>query len=193
MAMSTPKSTPARMRFEPPAPKAKVKPATTMETSERPRAMVVVNACIKTLTAFSHGEPPAASANAADARISEQEHVTSAGRSQRETNLFRRIFFIAGEFLSDDASRARIGIRRRALAGFVRMTQGKRGVRYWDCGKPPRSCSANQTLAFICQIQVCESCERVLLGCGELLRFRRDLPWRNIQRELPSTLTNGQK
>lgn len=71
--------------------------------------MVVVNACIKTLTAFSHGEAPVAWANAADARISEQENVTSAGRSQRETNLFLRIFFIAGEFLSDDARRARIG------------------------------------------------------------------------------------
>ena len=79
-----------------------------METSDRPRAIVVVNACIKTLTAFSHGEPPAAWANATDARISEQEKVTNAGRSQREANLFRRLFFIAGEFLSVDASRARI-------------------------------------------------------------------------------------
>src|SRR6266513_2032757 len=109
MAIPTPKSTPARTRFEPPSPKAKVSPATTMETRERPRAIVVVNACIKTLTAFSHGEPPAAWATAADARISEQEKVTNAGRSQRETNLFRRILLIAGEFLSDDASRARIG------------------------------------------------------------------------------------
>ena len=107
--MPTPKSTPARIRFEPPSPKAKVKPATTMDTSDRPRAIVVVNACIKTLTAFSHGEAPVAWANAADARISEQVHVMSAGRSQRETNRFRRIFFIAGEFLSDDASQARIG------------------------------------------------------------------------------------
>src|SRR5579885_311713 len=109
IAMPTPKSTPARIRFEPPSPKAKVKPATTMETSDRPRAIVVVNACIKTLTAFSQGEAPVAWANAADARISEQVHVMNAGRSQRETNRFRRIFFIAGEFLSDDASRARIG------------------------------------------------------------------------------------
>src|SRR5580658_10822874 len=77
MAMPTPKSTPASTRFEPPSPNAKVKPATTMETSERPRAMVVVNACIKTLTAFSQGEPPAAWANAADPRISEEENVTN--------------------------------------------------------------------------------------------------------------------
>src|SRR5207247_8916468 len=117
MAMPTPKSTPARIRFEPPSPKAKVKPATTIETSDRPRAIVVVNACIKTLTAFSHGEAPVAWANAADARISEQEKVTNAGRSQRETNLFRRIFFIGGEFLSGDARRARIGTSRQRLAG----------------------------------------------------------------------------
>src|SRR5439155_11335891 len=39
MAMPTPKSTPARTRFEPPSPKAKVRPATTMETSDRPRAI----------------------------------------------------------------------------------------------------------------------------------------------------------
>src|SRR6185437_5804609 len=108
MAMPTPNSTPARIRFDPPSPKAKVKPATTMETSERPRAMVVVNACIKTLTAFSHGEPPAAWANAADAEISENETMGNARRSQREANLYRRSFFIAGKFLSDDASRARI-------------------------------------------------------------------------------------
>jgi hypothetical protein len=60
MAMPTPKRTPARTRFDPPSPKAKVNPATTIETSDNPRAMVVVNACIKTLTAFSHGEPPVA-------------------------------------------------------------------------------------------------------------------------------------
>lgn len=60
MAIPTPNSTPARIRFDPPSPKAKVKPATTMDTSERPRAIVVVNACINTLTAFSQGEPPCA-------------------------------------------------------------------------------------------------------------------------------------
>src|SRR6516165_5876764 len=109
MAMPTPNSTPARIRFDPPSPKANVKPATTIDTSDSPRALVVVNACIKTLTAFSQGEPPAAWANAADAKISEQENVTNAGRSQLATNLFRTNVFIAGEFLSDDASWARIG------------------------------------------------------------------------------------
>src|SRR6266568_3043918 len=58
MAIPTPKSTPASTRFEPPSPKAKVRPATTMATSERPRAMVLVKACCSTLTAFSHGEVP---------------------------------------------------------------------------------------------------------------------------------------
>jgi hypothetical protein len=38
--------------------KAKVRPATTMATSERPRAMVLVKACCSTLTAFSQGEAP---------------------------------------------------------------------------------------------------------------------------------------
>src|SRR6266567_3745461 len=58
MAIPTPKSTPASTRFEPPSPKAKVRPATTMATSERPRAVVLVKACCSTLTAFSHGEVP---------------------------------------------------------------------------------------------------------------------------------------
>src|ERR1700688_2573488 len=95
MAMPTPKSTPASTRFEPPSPNAKVSPATTMETSERPRAIVVVNACIKTLTAFSQGEPPAACAHAVVARTRDEENAMNAGRSQRETNLLRKNFFIA--------------------------------------------------------------------------------------------------
>jgi len=64
MAMPTPKSTPARTRFEPPSPKAKVNPDTTIATRERPRAIVLVNAVIKTLTAFSQGELPVACAKA---------------------------------------------------------------------------------------------------------------------------------
>src|SRR2546429_692310 len=50
MAMPTPKSTPASTRFEPPSPKANVRPDTTMATKERPRAMVLVNAACSTLT-----------------------------------------------------------------------------------------------------------------------------------------------
>src|SRR6266702_440966 len=58
IAIPTPKSTPASTRFEPPSPKAKVRPATTIATRERPRAMELVKACCRTLTAFSHGEVP---------------------------------------------------------------------------------------------------------------------------------------
>jgi hypothetical protein len=116
MAMPTPKSTPARTRFEPPSPKAKVKPATTMATSERPRAISVVNAVIKTVTAFSQGDVPVVWAKAAVANRMDEENVTNAGQSQRETDFLRKNFFIAGEFLSDDASQTRIGIRRQSLA-----------------------------------------------------------------------------
>jgi hypothetical protein len=58
----------------------------------QPRAMVLVNACCRTLMAFSQRDWPRTCANAADARS--------------ETDFFRKAFFIAGEFLSDDASRA---------------------------------------------------------------------------------------
>src|SRR6266566_7665025 len=64
MAMPTPKRTPASTRFEPPSPKAKVKPASTIATRERPRAIVLVNACMRTLTAFSQGEPVCANKGA---------------------------------------------------------------------------------------------------------------------------------
>src|SRR6185437_3037129 len=68
IAMPTPNSTPARTRFEPPSPKANVRPDTTIATRDSPRAMVLVNAVSKTLTAFSQGELPAW-ANAGAARI----------------------------------------------------------------------------------------------------------------------------
>jgi hypothetical protein len=58
MAIPTPKRTPASTRFEPPSPNAKVRPETTMATSERPRAMVLVNEVCRTLTALSQGELP---------------------------------------------------------------------------------------------------------------------------------------
>src|SRR5215469_9034943 len=66
MAIPTPKRTPASTRLEPPSPKAKVRPATTMATKERPRAIVLVKACCSTLTAFSHGELPCAKTAAAN-------------------------------------------------------------------------------------------------------------------------------
>jgi hypothetical protein len=58
MAIPTPKSTPASTRFEPPSPKAKVSPVTTIATKDSPRAIVLVNACCRTLTAFSQGDWP---------------------------------------------------------------------------------------------------------------------------------------
>src|SRR5260370_9651114 len=64
MAMPTQKRTPASTRFEPPSPKAKVRPDTTIATKERPRAIVLVNACCRTPTAFSQGEAPWAKAGA---------------------------------------------------------------------------------------------------------------------------------
>src|SRR5438309_4946804 len=68
MAIPAPKSTPASTRFEAPSPKAKVSPATTIATKDSPRAIVLVNACCRTLTAFSQGDWPLTCANAADAR-----------------------------------------------------------------------------------------------------------------------------
>src|SRR5580700_7164691 len=92
MAMPTPKRTPASTRFEPPSPKANVSPATTIATSERPRAMVLVNAVINTLTAFSHGElPPCANAGAARNRATVEVRTARVERSQQET-IFERLF-----------------------------------------------------------------------------------------------------
>src|SRR6267378_3129526 len=88
MAMPTPKSTPARTRFEPPSPNAKVNPDTTIATRERPRAIVLVNAVIKTLTAFSQGELPVACAKAGAAR----SRPTATARACRETALSRIAF-----------------------------------------------------------------------------------------------------
>src|SRR5277367_248281 len=83
IAMPTPKSTPASTRFEPPSPNAKVRPATTMATSERPRAMVLVKAVIKTLTAFSQGEFPWAKAGAARSSSAREKRTARVVRSWR--------------------------------------------------------------------------------------------------------------
>src|ERR1700730_1657935 len=97
--MPTPKSTPARTRFEPPSPKAKVRPATTLATSERPRAMVLVNAVWSTLTAFSHGEVPVW-ANAGAARKSAKARVTRGERSKELRTDLQTNRFIVGFSLS---------------------------------------------------------------------------------------------
>jgi len=48
--------------------KAKVNPETTIATSDSPRAMVLVKACCRTLTAFSQGEFVCAKAGAASSK-----------------------------------------------------------------------------------------------------------------------------
>src|ERR1700723_1754594 len=92
IAMPTPKRTPASTRFEPPSPKAKVRPATTIATSERPRAMVLVNAVIKTLTAFSQGEAPCANAGAAKSSV--KLKATRGERTRALRTYLRRNSFI---------------------------------------------------------------------------------------------------
>src|ERR1700730_1259917 len=86
IAIPTPKSTPARMRFEPPSPNANVSPPTTIATSDSPRAIVLVNASCKTLTAFSQGEFPCAKAGAA------RNNPATTMHAWRETS-FSRIAF----------------------------------------------------------------------------------------------------
>src|SRR5208282_4575531 len=99
MAIPTPKSTPASTRFGPPSPKAKVRPATTMATRERPRAMVLVKAVWSTLTAFSHGEVPVW-AKAGAARKSVKPRVISGERSQELRRHVQRNRFMFGFSLS---------------------------------------------------------------------------------------------
>lgn len=59
---------PAKVRLPPPSPKANVKPPTTIATSARPLAMVPVNACCRTFTAFSQGELPCPKTSVAHAK-----------------------------------------------------------------------------------------------------------------------------
>src|SRR5690242_11917389 len=89
IAMPTPNNTPARTRFEPPSPKAKVRPDTTMATRESPRAIVLVNACCKTFTAFSHGELPVVCAKAGAASIRPKIRLRN-WRASRENDMVRR-------------------------------------------------------------------------------------------------------
>src|SRR6202030_3743456 len=84
MAMPTPKRTPARTRFEPPSPKAKVSPDTTIATRDRPRAMVLVKACWRTPTAFSQGELAWANAGAPRNRAASESRITREMRGRHE-------------------------------------------------------------------------------------------------------------
>jgi len=116
MAIPTPKSTPASTRFEPPSPKAKVSPATTIATKDSPRAIVLVNACCRTLTAFSQGDWPLTCANAPDARIRDGENATEADRNQRETDFFGRLSSLPASSFQMTRAGHRIGIRKGNLS-----------------------------------------------------------------------------
>src|ERR1700681_4187769 len=120
-AMPTPNSTPASTRFEPPSPKANVRPATTMATSERPRAMVLVKAVIRTLTAFSQGEAPCANAGAAKSNV--KPRVTRGERSQQLRTYLRRNSFI-GEILPVWFELAKWAVE--GSPRWLRLEQGKR-------------------------------------------------------------------
>src|SRR5882762_1936448 len=124
MAMPTPKRTPARIRFEPPSPNANVSPATTIATSERPRAMVLVKACCKTFTAFSHGEFPAC-AKAGEARaklttIAPRFRVVCLSRALFRQNDFIRVSLIQRLVDCEEV--------RRVLAVFVAGASGGTGA-----------------------------------------------------------------
>jgi hypothetical protein len=76
--------------------KANVRPATTIATSESPRAIVLVKAVIKTLTAFSQGElPPCAKVGAARKRpmaaVARKRERMARGRSRLHKNIFTRM------------------------------------------------------------------------------------------------------
>src|SRR5437016_2872470 len=134
MAIPTPKSTPASTRFEPPFTDGEGEPGHDNRNQGQPRAIVLVNAFCRRLTAFSQGDWPLTCANAADARIKDGENATEAGRSQREADFFRKAFFIADEFLSDDASRAphrdsRATSRRTWSGGTVNVGSRKLKLR----------------------------------------------------------------
>jgi hypothetical protein len=63
--------------------KAKVRPDTTMATRESPRAIVLVNACCRTRTAFSQGELAWARAGAARNRAASDATTIRWNRSRQ--------------------------------------------------------------------------------------------------------------
>ena len=94
IAMPTPKRTPARTLLDPPSPKANVRPDTTMATSDNPRAMVLVNACCRTPTAFSQGEVPVcAKRGTASTRI-KRNATASRNLFLKALDLSQRVFIL---------------------------------------------------------------------------------------------------
>ena len=118
MAIPTPKSTPASTRFEPPFTDGEGEPGHDNRNQGQPRAIVLVNAFCRRLTAFSQGDWPLTCANAADARIRDVENATEADRSQRETDFFGRLSSLPASSFQDDASQALHRDSRATLAGL---------------------------------------------------------------------------
>jgi len=92
-----------------------------MATSERPRAMVLVKAVIRTLTAFSQGEAPCANAGAAKSNV--KPRVTRGERSQQLRTYLRRNSFI-GEILPVWFELAKWAVE--GSPRWLRLEQGKR-------------------------------------------------------------------
>jgi hypothetical protein len=93
--MPRPNTIPAKVRFPPPSPKAKVSPPTTMATRPNPFAIGPVNDVCKTFTAFSQGELPWPKAGAATKRpiaaaIRKREWIAKSQIRMRES-IFTRI------------------------------------------------------------------------------------------------------
>ncbi len=133
----------------------------------------------RTLTAFSQGDWPLTCANAADARS--------------ETDFFRKAFFIAGEFLSDDASRAPHRIRKGNLSPDLVERDGERREPKVEVAASRREAAPwSHTSTPNRRWQNRECCQRVPIRGRAAVIFRHCCQ-RGIQRESPSNLTNGQE
>ena len=124
----------------------------------QPRAMVFVNACCRTLMAFSQRDWPLTCANAADARS--------------ETGFFRKAFFIAGEFLSDDASRAphRDSKAMGQPGGGSPQLQLSAPYAHRPAQPSPARGCLNHTSTPNRRWQNRESCQKVLISPGVIFR-----------------------
>src|SRR5260370_15100895 len=90
----------------------------------QPRAIVLVNAFCRTLTAFSQGDWPLTCANAPDARIRDVENATEADRSQRETDFFGRLSSLPASSFQMTRAVHRIGIRKGNLSPHLSEREG---------------------------------------------------------------------
>jgi hypothetical protein len=147
-------------------------------TGLRIGAIVLVSACRRTLTAFSQGDWPLTYANAADARS--------------ETDFFRKAFFIAREFPSDDASRAphRDSKAMGQLGGGSPQLQLSASYAHRPAQPSPARAYLSHTSTPNCRWQNRECCQQVPISPAVIFRHCRS---RGIQRESPSNLTNGQE